>query len=203
MHNIAIIDIDTTLANNDHRAAVLEQHCVECKHVHPPGYSKACLSCGHTKLSIPQEKWDQFLDPKLMLLDTPQPHAFDVLNHMRKSCRWNLVFMTGRNEKHRLVTQEWLKNNMAWRGSVYEPLIMRPFHATGIPASQMKEQLFLKYKWDRELDGYTKDSYFFFEDDKYVLSTWKKYGMVFVCPEAWEYMNPAILDREAEPSWSR
>lgn len=198
MRPVAIIDIDTTLANNDHRAVLLEKHCVTCALPMGSAHRSICQSCGGSRYYTPQEKWDQFLDPDLMIKDTPQPHAVSVLESMRAK-NWWIVFMTGRNEKHREVTEEWLNTHMLRRPN-NENLIMRPKGATNIPASVMKEQMFLEFRNSHSLHN---ASFLFFEDDRFVLATWQKYGMVFLCPQAWEYMNPEVHDRAIEPAWNR
>lgn len=198
MRPIAIIDIDTTLANNDHRAVLLEKHCSTCSLPMGHEHRFVCTSCGGTKYHTPQEKWDQFLDPNLMIQDTPVPHAVSVLENMRQK-NWWIVFMTGRNEKHRAVTEEWLNTHMIRRPES-ELVVMRPLSETSVPASVMKEKMFLEW---REKHGLEHAPFMFFEDDRFVLGTWQKYGMVFLCPQAWEYMNPVVNDRTIEPAWNR
>lgn len=195
MTNVAIIDIDTTIANNDHRAVLLSKHCSDCKMPVPLGHRAHCANCGGKHHHIPQGAWDQFLQPELMILDDPQPHSLDVINYMREH-GFAVVYMTGRNEKHRTVTHEWLVKHHYWKPG--DKLSMRPKTDAGTPASQIKEKMFLDYR-----TGNPDASYFFFEDDKYVLGTWQKYGMVFACPQAWEFMNPSVLDRTVEPAWNR
>jgi len=197
MRIVAIIDIDTTIANNDHRAVLLRRECVECKMPMPTEHRPTCANCGGTKHRTPQGAWDQFLQPDLMLLDDPQPHSLDVINFMRKH-GYTIVFMTGRNETHRTVTQKWLEKHNYWQEG--DQLIMRPKTDAGTPASQMKEKMFLEYRY---MTGAPEDQYLFFEDDRYVLGTWQEYGLVFVCPAAWEHMNPVVEDRTVEPVWNR
>lgn len=207
--NVAIIDIDTTIANNDHRAVLLKRECAECKTPMGGEHRPVCKNCGGEKHNTPQGAWDQFLQADLMLLDDPQPHSLDVINTMREQ-GWIITFMTGRNEKHRPATREWLSKHGYAKD--HDQLIMRPMTDTGKPASQMKEEMFLTYRMqlstipDHLRDAVVlgpKPSFFFFEDDRYVLGTWQKYGMVFLCPQAWEFMNPSVLDRAVEPSWNR
>lgn len=172
---VCIIDIDTTLANNDHRASYLTRD---------------------ESGMISKVSWDKFLDKELMLLDTPQQHALDVLNYMRTH-GYTMVFLTGRNETHRDVTEEWLKTHMGWN-SQSEPLFMRTSLESGKPASVFKKKCFT----DRIKPLYPDSSFIFFEDDPYVLPMWKEYGLVFKCPEAWETMNPESLS-EPESAWRR
>ncbi len=198
MRPIAVIDIDTTLANNDHRAVLLDKHCATC--LLPMGFAhrSVCQSCGGTKHFTPQEKWDEFLRHDLMLQDTPQPHAVSVLESMREKTWW-IVFLTGRNEKHREVTEKWLNSHMLRRPQS-EVVLMRPTELTNVPASVVKEQIFLKW---RDSLGLELHPFLFFEDDRFVLNMWQKYGMVFLCPQAWEYMNPEVSDRSLELPWTR
>lgn len=176
MTTVCIIDIDTTLANNDHRAALLKRDL---------------------QGKITQESWDSFLQADLMILDQPQQHAKEVVDYMR-SHGYQLVFLTGRNEKHSDVTKRWLTAHMGWCPD-REPLLMRPVERAGVPASQFKELTFLKFVKDRNL---SQASFLFFEDDKHVINMWRRYGLVFQCPEAWQWMNPDIPETE-ELSWSR
>ncbi len=198
MRPIAVIDIDTTLANNDHRAILLDKHCKTCELPMGSAHRSMCSSCGGTAFYTPQSKWDQFLDPDLMLKDTPVPHAVSVLEAMRQK-NWWLVFMTGRNEKHRPATEKWLDTHMLRRPQS-ELVVMRPLECTSIPASIMKEKMFTDW---RDAHGLENAAFNFFEDDRHVLGMWQKYGMVFLCPQAWEYMNPEVDDRATEPAWKR
>lgn len=81
-----------------------------------------------------------------------------------------------------------------------EPVLMRPAVGADLPASQMKEQMFLDFV---NTFGLQEHPFLFFEDDRYVQGIWQKYGQVFICPQAWEFMNPVPLDRVDEPSWNR
>ncbi|NJL53679.1 hypothetical protein HC928_00030 [bacterium] len=175
MSVVAIIDIDTTLADNDHRAALLK----------------------YEGESIAQESWDQFLREDLMRLDKPVEHARNVLDFMRAH-DYQLVFLTGRNERLNEVTSYWLQQHMGW-DPLREPLIMRPMMHKAVPASVFKEEAFLSFVRDNQLE---RSNFLFFEDDSYVLHVWQKYGLVFKCPEAWASLNPVTLEGN-EPAWKR
>lgn len=176
MATICVVDIDTTLANNDHRALLLEKD---------------------SEGNISQASWDAFLQRDLMLKDTPQDHALDVLNHMRGH-GFKIVFLTGRNIRHIDGTRLWLKEHMGW-DEFSEPLLMRRAEDVNVPASQCKEALFLDYvKYAVE----SNTTFLFFEDDKHVIAMWRKYGLVFQCPEAWQWMNPEA-PRNPESAWTR
>jgi HAD superfamily, subfamily IIIB (Acid phosphatase) len=176
MPTVCIIDIDTTLANTDHRAT----HLV----TGPDG-------------KITQESWDAFLHPEALVLDPPQKHALDVLNWMRAH-GYEVVFLTGRGEKLRSATEAWLSTHMGW--TVEESLYMRGQLLEGVPASAYKERMFvghIKPSWP------DSTQFLFFEDDPHVLPMFKKYGLVFQCPQAWEFMNPPEPPPKTESSWSR
>jgi hypothetical protein len=177
MTTVCVVDIDTTLANNDHRAALLERD---------------------SNGNIPQASWDAFLQPELMLKDTPQEHALDVLNHMRGR-GFKIVFLTGRNIRHSAGTRVWLKEHMDWN-EFTEPLLMRRAVDVNVPASECKEALFLDYL---KTSGLTSNTTFlFFEDDPHVMAMWRRYGLVFQCPEAWRWMNPEF-PKFPEQAWNR
>jgi len=176
MTTVCIVDIDTTLANNDHRAALLLKD-LDGK--------------------ITQESWDAFLQADLMVLDTPQKHAKEVVDYMRNH-EYLIVFLTGRNEKHYEATRKWLQSHMGWVPGK-EPLLMRTSDFAGVAASKFKEAAFLRFVEERRLRN---ASFLFFEDDKHVMAMWRKYGLVFQCPEAWQWMNPEA-PANVENSWSR
>jgi predicted secreted acid phosphatase len=175
MPTVCIIDIDTTLANNDHRALVLKRDL---------------------QGKVTQESWDAFLQADLMLLDKPQEHAKSVVDYMRNH-GYMIVFLTGRNEKHLGVTQAWLRTHMGRTDD--EILLMRSAEYSGQPASVFKEEKFLQFIQEHNLQD---ASFLFFEDDKHVLAMWRKHGLVFQCPEAWQWLNPEIPEAE-ELAWSR
>ena len=174
---VCVVDIDSTLANNEHRAV----HLTFDEHG-----------------KIPQESWDLFLRTDLMVLDEPQAHAREVLDYMRGH-GYEVIFLTGRNAKLREVTEYWLTQHMGW-DSEHEPLLMRGLDKVDVPASKLKEHIFLEYVNTHSLSD---ACFMFFEDDKHVLSVWRKYGLVFQCPEVWRYMNPASPEVEDEPAWTR
>jgi predicted secreted acid phosphatase len=176
MPTVCVVDIDTTIANNDHRAVLLQRD---------------------ENGNIPQESWDAFLQPELLTLDSVQEHVVEVLNHIRGH-GFRIVFLTGRNIKYFDNTSDWLRKHVGWN-ELLEPLLMRRLADVNVPASQCKEALFLDYIKQNNLEHST---FLFFEDDKHVMSVWRKYGLVFQCPEAWCWMNPE-LPSHPESSWNR
>ncbi len=186
---VAIIDIDTTIANNDHRAELLQKHCVVCGGAKQSGHHDKswCPTCvSSTKDKVSQDSWDTFLRPDLVALDEPVRKAQDIIHHWRK-CGLEFHFLTGRNEGLREVTEDWLKRYFGFDPS-REALIMRSNESHGeTPASKYKEWAFLKLVKDRGLE----DCIFLFcEDDPYVFRMYAKYGMCLRCPEGWEHFAP-------------
>lgn len=180
---IAIVDIDTTLADNAHREVLLKHICKKCDKSMEYQDHKICIHCGHDKLWIPQEAWDAFLHPDVILKDTPVEHARDVLNHMRKT-GFELHFMTGRNARLYDVTADWLTKNMDWDYRKEQLLVRRNDERS--PASVFKRKKFL------DTFGHTlqQTAFLFFEDDPHVVQMWKEFGLVIVCPAGWASMNP-------------
>jgi len=185
---VAIIDIDTTIANNDARALLLQKHCVVCGGAKPASTDKTahCATCCMpTENKVSQTSWDTFLSPDLVSQDVPVAKAQEVIKAWRAS-GLEIHFITGRNESLRLVTARWLKQHFGW-DHAKEDLYMRSLEEEGIPASQCKEAAFLKLKASRGLD----DCIFLFcEDDPYVFRMFSKHGMCLRCPEGWYHFCP-------------
>lgn len=168
-----VVDIDGTLANAHHRRHLIEQE---------------------------KPDWVAFQDPALLALDTPQPHAREVLDQIRARLH-DVCFLTGRNERLRPLTEAWLAEHMGWRKE-YEPLFMRgpEFHNTA--ASVYKQE-----QLDNVFDHFGVSSHwvtpvFFFEDDRFVARMYRKYGIVFKAPECWENLNLFGDTNEEEPIWN-
>jgi hydroxymethylpyrimidine pyrophosphatase-like HAD family hydrolase len=81
---IVVIDIDGTVANNDHRA-----HHIETK----------------------KPDWEAFLQPHLVAKDTLVPGAKKAIEHMA-TMRYKVVFLTGRHEGLRPTTTQWIQDNL-------------------------------------------------------------------------------------------
>lgn len=179
-----IVDIDTTIANNDHRAAYLDKECVRCLAKIDTHHRARCKICGGYDARISQESWDKFLDPEIMMHDTPVPEAQKVIEYFRTH-DIPFHYLTGRNESMRAVTEAWLTEHFDLRP--HQEVVMRPVNLGKVPASKYKEQAFLDLKARQNLEGYT---FFFMEDDPFVFSMYQKYGLVLRCPEAWKHFLP-------------
>lgn len=198
---VAIWDIDGTLANNNHRAALLQKQCAVCLYEPMPiGHHAACPSCGSTTSRIKQSSWDNFLSLELMALDPPIIQAVEVLDLLREKGA-EIHFITGRRRSRSgEVTEAWLKKHVKWNPDK-ELLFMREEHLSAdkdlVPASVYKQRAF-----KRLTDTIGDDGVFlFFEDDPHVFETYNQYGLVFRSPQVWAHLNPPS-PRDAEQLWS-
>ncbi len=185
---VAIFDIDSTLADNDHRAELLEEYCVACLHrPFPKDVPNAeCINCGGTSAKITQESFDAFLEPELLAKDPLIPGALKVLEKLR-SHDVEIHFITGRNEKNTGdVTKAWLRDHVGWDSSK-EKLMMRQQEDSGLSASLYKERALQRLHKEADLEGALL---VFFEDDPHVFNVYNKYGIVIQCPHAWDLLIP-------------
>lgn len=196
MRVVFIVDIDTTIATNKQRAALLETECRVCLN-DVARDDVCCRNCGSLDRKVKQSTWDAFLSPDLMRLDKPVPKAQESLLRMRE-LGIEFHFITGRNETLRPVTEEWLDTHFAWNRS-REALYMRPKNHPDVPASECKEAAFLRLVENHDLQGCC---FFFMEDDPYVFRMYQKYGIVIRCPEGWEHWMPSANSGK-EPLWNR
>lgn len=185
MSTVFIIDIDTTIANNDHRAIFLEKECLGCSTKLGVEYRPVCPVCGGTAHVIAQAGWDKFLKPELLLQDSPEPKAQQAIANMRQH-GIPFHFITGRNERLREPTETWLSEHFDWNSS-RERLKMRTEAHKNTRASVYKEQAFKELVEELSLQD---NSFIFMEDDTHVFRMYEKYGIVIRCPEGWEHWCP-------------
>jgi hypothetical protein len=198
---VFIIDIDITIANNDHRAVHLRSSCGSCGRTIPVEERGPCTSCGSHEVSIPQESWDNFLDPDLILQDQVVPGAKRTIDLFRKF-GFEFHFITGRNGTKLLradATRKWLSEKLDWNPDK-ELLMMRTLEDNERPASVYKQHAFQRLL---NIKQYQDDvNFIFFEDDHFVFNTYSKYGIVVESPGCWEYFVPNGATGE-EAVWRR
>ncbi len=196
---VAIIDIDTTIANNDARAALMDKYCVVCgaKKMESHSHSLCTNCCVETDDKIDQGSWDTFLRPDLVALDEPVRKAVEAIRRMRKH-DMEFHFITGRNEGLREVTEEWLRQYVGWE-SGREQLIMRGATEKNTPASVYKEKALQRLIKDQGLED---AAFIFFEDDEWVFRMYAKYGICVKCPEGWDSFCP-VPELSTEKVWNR
>lgn len=89
---------------------------------------------------------ERLMDPAKMIKDTPIPGMLQMLRALdsRAPESVDLVYLTGRSEKHRQVTERWLLLNRFPQAT----LIMRPDDDWGSAAAyKEREMLKLKTQW--------------------------------------------------------
>jgi hypothetical protein len=198
MKTVLIIDIDITIANTDERAKLLELECLVClAKIEPNAHRPPCPNCGARDPKVKQSSWDAFLDPKLMRNDPPVPKAQEAIRRM-KELGMEFHFITGRNEKLRKVTEEWLHEHFDWDSSS-SSLYMRSEEEKNVAASTYKEGALRKLIQER---GLQDSAFLFFEDDPYVFRMYQNYGIVISCPEAWDHWMPTTMEG-SEPVWRK
>lgn len=185
MRLVAVFDIDGTLANHNHRAAILQKRCSVCLHEPMPvGHHVPCPTCGSTISTPTQESWDAFLDPELMSQDTPIVAGIEVLTKLRELGA-DIHFITGRQWVGTgEVTEDWLRFHAGRQED--EILIMRQSEDVDLPASAYKEQAIRRLKAEIGEDGI----FLFFEDDPHVFPVYDKHGLVIRCPQGFQHFMP-------------
>jgi len=188
MTTVHIFDIDTTIADNTHRAKLLEKTCVVCLGKKPHEYHESCPTCGRpTRSHVPQESWDKFFDNDLIVQDTPILKAVQYANRLRE--RGAIIhYVTGRDYRCREATEFWLNEYFGRRPG--EDLVVRSPNQTKMSASDYKEKslkkLIAKYGWKEDT------TFIFYEDDPFVLAMYREHGIVVKCPGAWEFLMPDV-----------
>lgn len=184
---VCVFDIDGTLANHNHRAALLKKRCDVCLHEPMPvGHHEPCPVCGGTSATPTQESWDAFLDPVLMGQDPPIVGGIEVLKRFRELGA-EIHFITGRQRTTTgAVTEDWLKLHADKQDD--ELLFMREDEdvAQDLPASVYKRKAFKRLTDKIGTDGV----FIFFEDDPHVFPMYDEYGIVVKCPNGWQHFMP-------------
>ena len=122
------------------------------------------MDINHRRKYVEGEKkdWKSFFD--YMEFDTPRPEIFDMAHRCSMSVADTLFIVSGRNEKHREVTERQLD------GIRYKTLIMRP------DDNYEPDHVFKKSILDMLIDsGYTPD--LVFDDRPSVIDMWRKNGI--------------------------
>jgi hypothetical protein len=193
MNLIFVVDIDGTLADNSHRAALLEYVCIACG---TKVSGEQCSACGGADTEPLQSSFDSFMDPTLIALDAVAPGAAEAIASLRSLATGKIVFLTGRRETTADSTKLWLAEKVGWLPGK-EPLIMRSAKHFDLPASKYK--LIQADKLSRENPD---SSFMFFEDDPHIFDVFRRFGVVLKAPECWKHWNPRG-STEREPFYKR
>lgn len=208
-----VLDIDSTIADNDHRGELLRSQCAHCQHISSSLHE--CPKCGHA-VAVLQETWLQFVDPELMKLDKPIPKAQQAIKYFN-NMGIPYIFLTGRNESFREVTTEWLHSHFEIPKN--PTILMRALTDYKVPPSEYKERKFRS--WIETLAGRSPNSqwgddywpflvtrdvygkYIFVDDDPFNLSMFQKYGPTLHAPECWNTFCPQFDLTKKEHPWAR
>lgn len=106
--------------------------------------------------------WDAFHGD--CIDDQPIP-ALVAMNQLLDKSGYNIAIVTGRDDMVREETYAWLNR---WRVGFAE-VHMRP-HKHNIPDADLKEQIYYKYFYDRQVD-------WVFDDRQRVVDRWRKLGL--------------------------
>lgn len=150
-----IFDIDGTLANAAHRLHFIE---------------------GETK------DWETFLSDEQIAHDAPIEQTWEVLTSLVAQGH-QILFATGRHERQRVTTYDWLKeplcpirrpSQLLWKeGRAPMPLLfMRHTDKPRIPSAEMKKILL------EEIRGYGFDPVMAFEDRATDTAAWRENGLL-------------------------
>ena len=199
MKNIIICDIDGTLADCTHRRHFVEPPKVTAEQAKFPGGSQPgddCFWCGskigtshrkdcetivvmHPPYGEPNWKpdWESFFLPELVMKDELIMTVFNVLMNVCEDGNKQLILTTGRMEKHRAITIEWLDRNG----------ICTLLDTWDEPDQDLLGSLLMRQDDDYRDDAIIKEEmlmkigpenvFCVFEDRKRVVDMWRRHGL--------------------------
>ncbi len=169
-----ILDIDGTLSDAKHRAH-------------------------HVDKAKPD--WDSFLLPELVIQDTVIQDSQKGVRHLTNITD-NIFFLTGRNERLRGVTANWLKTHFGFDVNE-KTLIMRPIDDQRVPTEFKHEELVKLVNFHKnDLDF--KGKWMAVDDDPFMMKVYRGMGMVTLhAPEVWKHMFPDFDHLTNEQAWRK
>ena len=153
---IIFCDLDGTVADCSHRLGFIQ----------PPVGSK--------------KDWVSFLDPEFIKKDTPIPAAVRCVRKLLSQPNVLVYFLTGRPEKTRQVTEEWLCTHISPENG--SPLLMRG-DADYRPAEFYKQEHILKIQ-----ALFPNHPAVFIDDEARNIQMFQNYGLVLRAPGCWDHM---------------
>lgn len=170
-----IVDIDGTICNSNLRVKEL------CKKYNIDGNFDINKTWS-------KEQMDEFLDENNILKDELIDGAEKLFDYA-DSIGAKVVFLTGRTERSRKATTNWLFSKYGERINLCQ-VLMRPVELEGQISADGKESVFLNWKdsFHRCL-GDVADKFIFLEDDKETIKRYRKYGLVLKSPEIWKVLE--------------
>lgn len=160
-----ILDIDGSIADISHREYLIEG---------------------------PEKDWDEFFNPKLVAKDKPISTAQEFAKKVDLD-DLNIILLTGRPERLRDVTIDWLKK--------YYPKFSK---ARLLMRADTDFSLSSKYKTNTFINEILKtpeitdeDSFIFIDDEDPILYVFSNYGLALKAPECWPLLvHPKPLKKE-------
>ena len=170
---IIVLDIDGTLANNDHRA-----HLVDRK-----------------EDDKTPKNWVEFLKPHLVAKDVVIKGAMKALEHFQL-LKYKILFLTGRHEGLRDVTTQWIFEKLGIEVND-DTLLMRGAGNMTTAASYKREQA------QGLRSQFPAETFVFIDDDKYSWQGYADIGLVLRAPECWETIFPQTTEAEPVDVWRK
>lgn len=170
---LVICDIDGTIACSRHRAHFVER---------------------------PTPDWESFLNPALVAQDPVIPGAYEGLRRLT-AIGADIVFLTGRNEGLRQVTEQWLDLNLG-ADIAKSLLVMRPLTDKESRASDYKRAALDKL---RRHAAYGHRRWLAIDDDRYLWGVYASFGaLVLKAPDCWSCLFPRSPETlPPEEAWRR
>lgn len=149
MKNVIICDLDGTLANIDHRREFITGE---------------------------KKDWKSFHRPENIYRDEVNTWCLDILEGM-ESLGYFVIFVSGRFEASRQITQQWLKDKCGRDGN--DPLYMRP-DGDYRPDVEVKREIYNAFL-ARERIAFVLD------DRKQCVDMWRQEGLICLAVQGEEY----------------
>lgn len=170
---IVVLDIDGTLANNDHRAHHVDRAEGDAR----------------------PKDWEGFLAPHLVAKDVLIEGAARAVQHFL-DLKYRVLFLTGRNEGLRSVTTQWIKEKLDI-DATDDTLTMRP-PGNMMTATKYKREQIINIKQE-----FPKEPLLFIDDDKYMWPVYAEFGIVLRAPECWNVIFPVNAEVEPVDVWRK
>ena len=150
---IVFCDLDGTVSDNSHRQGFIQS----------------------TK-----KDWDSFYNPELIVKDPPINQAIRGLKRLMDQQGLLLYFLTGRPEKTRNATLQWLRLNVPWGEHI--PLLMRP------DGDFRKADIYKEEHIQKVHTLYPSKVKVFIDDDTRNIEMYQRLGLILKAPECWEHL---------------
>lgn len=170
---IVVLDIDGTLANNDHRAHLVDRKEDDAR----------------------PKDWQAFLAPHLVAKDVVIEGAQRALEHFQK-LNYKIMFLTGRNESLRETTAQWIFEKLGI--TVNDDTLLMRGAGNMMTAAAYKRESAQTIKSQSPMETFV-----FIDDDKYSWAGYSDIGIVLRAPQCWETIFPLNTEAEPVDVWRK